>query len=1146
MAYTLSYVDRFGDTITAGNVGTAPGTLSNNNFVLSVQSEVQIPVGNTIINNKIIEFGVPGDDTLTGAWIGGTAGDGRHLYVFNSKINVRGGAGTHTQFRSSTNGGAISRDPALGRANLNSINFINCEFDIETEATHMIWNLDDLFDCRVSGNEAILARINIGGVDSSRIVNSALNFGWLDTDAGLKSSEVNNGIPLVQGANHFISGAEFNGVAPRLRAEGIKLFGHTANNVPPGTGQAVGKAVNLSTAAFFPSPISNLAVDGAVAFLGVTVALDEARGIICTRYNPTAFIDGSQTTGREGLKLRFYTNVAYGTANSALTITTSPETNRALYPEYEYITNANGRAVYTTANGFDWNAEGLVNNSVVDQFDIPIRTLRTTTAGTGFTFAYNQTADAFMTNVEEISLLGTVAQSLAIQSSDYGQAATPPAGYTSADYGVHQTPVLNRGIVDVVDPLIQGYGTTSAAVIAGINTGVATDFTPQDFYAATKLAVWSDSDIPIGDYPVNDVTAGVLNVSGNTEITGIQFLNTLPPATPTRKHITSNIAVDLVGNRLLVTSTGTAAGNDALSGITLSSAIFNNQVLNFDLTKVGAAGTVTGITGVTSTFVHESTATISVGNVSGSVTTNGDISNLGILDGATIVANDITFPTPIVTTQRDNSFITADNITAGVNADTFGDNMTYTARTASNLTIDFASTLTTNAIYTAEDLLGDGYTITPGDTVTIDSDVAIFLETADAQVLATGSTVKRAPIVRVDIRPEGTLAEIRARGGYFNIVDLNTGNSVLPGGGVLEITNSTTLVQMTAEKEGTDGVFRAIYKPTSVFGLTGIAYRTTIIDYGDLLVDTFVPFSSHSPLVAGAGITNGVPAGAGGAAVAAYSLLGQIGENDIVGDGTTDTNTFTNAAGTDSVAVSVERVFAVTSAGVITDLTRDDGGAAGTYTLTNSLFFPAAFESITINGGNVPTGTTIRIIFTLGDLRRMNIAINGVGNQLTASETQAVSIQAANQEQYVQIHTDYANVWNTDEMFEPGPDSSSSWINQDEGIQFSTGSAGSEQQRVSNVGGLVSGTVDTGMGLVLDQVIDIPSVAATVATVQSAVTAVVGTELIDILENQVAVVDNQNNMQTAIQRGAVKAATYSAGQLVTSTSDNFNNPTDDA
>ena len=258
---------------------------------------------------------------------------------------------------------------------------------------------------------------------------------------------------------------------------------------------------------------------------------------------------------------------------------------------------------------------------------------------------------------------------------------------TSADYGVHQTPVLNRGIVDVVDPLIQGYGTTSAAVIAGINTGVATDFTPQDFYAATKLAVWSDSDIPIGDYPVNNVTAGVLNVSGNTEITGIQFLNTLPPATPTRKHITSNIAGDLVGNRLLVTGVGTAAGNDALSGITLSSAIFNNQVLNFDLTKVGAAGTVTGITGVTSTFVHESTATISVGNVSGSVTTNGNISNLGILDGATIVANDITFPTPIVTTQRDNSFITANNITAGVNADTFGDNMTYTARTASNLTI---------------------------------------------------------------------------------------------------------------------------------------------------------------------------------------------------------------------------------------------------------------------------------------------------------------------------------------------------------------------------------------------------------------------------------------------------------------------------
>ena len=152
--------------------------------------------------------------------------------------------------------------------------------------------------------------------------------------------------------------------------------------------------------------------------------------------------------------------------------------------------------------------------------------------------------------------------------------------------------------------------------------------------------------------------------------------------------------------------------------------------------------------------------------------------------------------------------------------------------------------------------------------------------------------------------------------------------------------------------------------------------------------------------------------------VAVYTLQGEIGENDIIGDGTTATNEFTNAAGTGQVAVTVERVFSITG-GVVTDLTRDDGGAAGTYTLIESTFFPGTFQFITINGGNVPTGTTVRIIFSIGLERNMRISINGVNNQLTAPETQAMCVQSANTEAYVQIHADYANVWNTEEMFEP-------------------------------------------------------------------------------------------------------------------------------
>ena len=175
----------------------------------------------------------------------------------------------------------------------------------------------------------------------------------------------------------------------------------------------------------------------------------------------------------------------------------------------------------------------------------------------------------------------------------------------------------------------------------------------------------------------------------------------------------------------------------------------------------------------------------------------------------------------------------------------------------------------------------------------------------------------------------------------------------------------------------------------------------------------------------------------------------------------------------------------------------------------------------------------------------MRITLRAPGNILDANETQTLSLAAANTEQYVQIHSDYSIFWDTNEMFSPGPDSRSVWTGQAQGTEWFSGDPFTTQQRVSNLEGLISGQAGAA-GALFDQVIDIPAVSASLSTVAAAVSAIVGEELMDILENQVAVVNNQNNMQTAIQRGAVKAATYSAGELTTSTSDNFNNPTDDA
>ena len=658
----------------------------------------------------------------------------------------------------------------------------------------------------------------------------------------------------------------------------------------------------------------------------------------------------------------------------------------------------------------------------------------------------------------------------------------------------------------------------------------------------------------------------------------------------TTKSLTLGTTNSYAGSTLSVNTGATLTGTEEVTGITSSNTdIDRTNLNNVDVTGFvsGVFGAVTNGCAITTTNTNAQTV-ISIDsssyNTPGSLTISGAANNATLTTGGTLSVAAVTGGT---INSTDNVTTTGNldgaDITTTGTLTVPGNNLISACDLTASSFVSLQSTPAARETYTGHTLNGS-YTFTTSnptlDNVTWESGSPVFvvdtnianaviitgttdlsgatLQNAAVQyILTDGATVASAfggtvPTGWVDvnfnaIRPEGTLAEIRARGGYFNVVDIANGNSLLPGGGVLEITNSTTMAQMTASKSTSiTGIWRAIYKPRTVFGDadTRLAYQTTIVDYGVLTNDVIVPFSTFSDLVIEGALPGGVSAGVAGNPLAVYSLVGEVGENDIVGDGTTATNTFTNEAGIASVAVTVERVLSVTG-GVTTELTRDDGGAAGTYTLTASTLFPAAFQSITINGGNVPTGTTIRIFFSIGDARAMRITLRAPGNILDANETQTLSLAAANTEQYVQIHSDYSIFWDTNEMFSPGPDSRSVWTGQAQGTEWFSGDPFTTQQRVSNLEGLISGQAGAA-GALFDQVIDIPAVSASLSTVAAAVSAIVGEELMDILENQVAVVDNQNNMQTAIQRGAVKAATYSAGELTTSTSDNFNNPTDDA
>ena len=699
-------------------------------------------------------------------------------------------------------------------------------------------------------------------------------------------------------------------------------------------------------------------------------------------------------------------------------------------------------------------------------------------------------------------------------------------------------------------------GTTSSHVVAGAklqaranvtdaNVGATNTLVPVD-YGISATTVTFGVPLSIGSGVTSSKGAGGYTIR-NSSITADDFITNI--------------------NSSVITLTGTTVnGTDdkaVLEGTALGNALVGTSLTINTLEASAPSGNIDFTGSSISNSELMCGGTFNAANITGgSLMATGNVTITGNLDDTTITSQGtLTFGGNNVLTSPCNltasSFISLQSTAATRETfvgHTFNGNYTFTTSNPTLEDVTWSGGTPTFIASTdlANSLILSGTTDLSAVQSSLVGAVQYQLRDGATEASVFGAAGKPAAWIDVtanNITIEGTLAEIRARGGYFNVVEVATGNSVLPGNGVLEITNSTTMAQMTAIKRDTTGTYRAIYKPTTVFGGTGvgIAYQTTIIDYDNLTTDVLVPFSTHSTLVTEGSLPAGPPAGVAGNPLAVFSLIGEVGENDIVGDGTTNTNEFTNAAGTPSNAVAVERVISVTG-GVTTELTRDDGGAAGTYTLvedTRGGAFAGTFTDIIINGGNVPTGTTIRIFFSIGDERAMRITLRAAGNSLTAIETQALSLAAANTEQYVQIHSDYSIFWDTEEMFAPGPDARSVWTGQAQGTEWLSGDPTTAQQRVSNLEGLISGTAGTA-GAIFDQVINIPSVSASLSTVAAAVSSIVGEELMDILENQVAVVNNQNNMQTAIQRGAVKAATYSAGQLTTSTDNNFNNPTDDA
>ena len=180
-----------------------------------------------------------------------------------------------------------------------------------------------------------------------------------------------------------------------------------------------------------------------------------------------------------------------------------------------------------------------------------------------------------------------------------------------------------------------------------------------------------------------------------------------------------------------------------------------------------------------------------------------------IADAPTIVING--------TGTHSGADFTATTLT--VSAGTLTEGNAFTAKTGTTMFVSFTG-LIANRTYSPEELLGDAYDITDLDTVTISSSVAIRVQTNDAQVLGDGINVIKEPIIiRHGIRPEGTLAEVQAAGGFFDVINMATGVSVLTPPGPVNCATITDFDAVTALKvDGDATVWKSYYKPLNVFG----------------------------------------------------------------------------------------------------------------------------------------------------------------------------------------------------------------------------------------------------------------------------------------------------------------------------------------
>ena len=503
--------------------------------------------------------------------------------------------------------------------------------------------------------------------------------------------------------------------------------------------------------------------------------------------------------------------------------------------------------------------------------------------------------------------------------------------------------------------------------------------------------------------------------------------------------VNSAASISASNNVTGISASTISIGGTGFSGITINGATTGNFGAIFNGSNITTTNTAS-----------QNVASVNVSSIS----SVGDLTILGNTDGSSV-----TTATLVTTGTISTSNISVDSIDTVTGPATFGDGNTYSGNSGTNMTITFDAGLTADQVYTADELLGDGFSIEPLNTVTINSNVDITVETADpSQILAGTAGAGTVTVSALTINATFT-HEPSATGGSFAVFERDSATDTT-WTQVKTTQRTTTSALASIVVANPSKQYISLWKPKNNVSYTRVSYYDRLTGITEAETNT----ASTLNIVPEVLSSNDLPATDTGALGFEFTWS----QDDAVLGG---------------------QLVATIKGTSVNRLTNQQTQAAMRLALVEDFYFDAIVDNILGTASLLPTDVTE------GGRADFITAFSSTNTKADGDFIELVS-KDGNQQRLTSIDNESSKGTPVTGMLEA----------------------------------TITGTDNDGAGISFPAV-DIAVNPAGIS--ESQVANAVSDGTLTVRSNQSTLAANQVNLQVATQRGAVKAAAYSAGAIKT-------------